>query len=129
MVVASGGNLYPLMFENILRQVPDLTHNWQVVFSLDGVREVMDIRVETQRTDIDVLQKEIHIQATELYPDLIKNLALGIFRMKVTALPIGTLRQGRKLRRIIDQRHYSAQPVEDNLSQQKFRSETVMTTA
>ena len=108
MVVASGGNLYPLMFEHILRNVPGLTHDWQVVFTLDGVREVMDIRVETDRGDIDVLEEEIHDQAKELYPDLIKNLALGIFRMKVTTYPTGALRRERKLRRMVDLRHFVA---------------------
>lgn len=108
MVVASGGNLYPLMFENILADIPGLTHDWQVVFSLDGIREVMDIRVETARCDSEILERQIHLRAQDLYPDLIKNLALGIFQMKVSTYAPGALRTGRKLRRMIDHRHYAA---------------------
>jgi len=36
MVVASGGNLYPLMFESILKDVTDISTDWQIVFKLRG---------------------------------------------------------------------------------------------
>jgi phenylacetate-CoA ligase len=104
LVVASGGNLYPLMFESILCDVPGVGRDWQVVFSLDGVREVLDLRVETERTDIDHLEQQIFNQARDLFPDLMKNFDLGIFQMKVTPYPPGYLRTGRKLRRMVDQR-------------------------
>ena len=84
LVVASGGNLYPLMFESILRDVPGLTRDWQVVFRLDGMREVLEIRVETERHDQERLEQQIFGRARTLFPDLMRNLALGIFRMEVT---------------------------------------------
>jgi phenylacetate-CoA ligase len=106
LVVASGGNLYPLMFDRILHDVKGLTHDWQVVFKLEGVREVLDINVESTRTDAAALEAEIHRYATELYPDLMKNLALGIFEMRVTIREPGTIRTRRKLRRLVDKRHF-----------------------
>ena len=105
LVVASGGNLYPLMFEQILREVPGLTFDWQVVFRLEGVREVMEIHVETDRADSAGLEADIHGRATDLYPDLMKNLALGIFQMRVVSRRPGTVRSARKLKRLIDLRH------------------------
>lgn len=108
LVVASGGNLYPLMFEGILRDVPGLTRDWQVVFTLEGMREVLEIRVETERTDIAALEEEIFNAATHLYPDLMKNFALGTFQMKVTPFAPGQLRTGRKLRRMVDRRFHAA---------------------
>ncbi len=110
LVVASGGNLYPLMFENILKDVPGLTHDWQVVFSLEGVREILEINVETNRTDLEALEAEIHAQATALYPDLMKNLALGIFEMRVIVQPPSTVRTARKLKRLVDRRHFEPAP-------------------
>jgi phenylacetate-CoA ligase len=109
MVVASGGNLYPLMFEKILDGVPGLTRDWQVVFTLDGMREVVDLRVETERTDTDELQQQIFERAGDLFPDLMKNFALGTFQMKVTRYPAGRLRTGRKLRRMVDRRFEHAE--------------------
>jgi phenylacetate-CoA ligase len=106
LVVASGGNLYPLMFDRILHDVPGLTHDWQIVFKLEGVREVLDINIETTRTDVQAIEAEIHKFATELYPDLMKNLALGIFEMRVTARQPGTIRTRRKLKRLVDKRHF-----------------------
>ncbi|MFI5378370.1 MAG: phenylacetate--CoA ligase family protein [Tepidisphaerales bacterium] len=114
LVVASGGNLYPKMFENMLRPVSGLTHDWQVVFLLEGIREVLEIHVETQRTDAAALRREIFAQASGQYPDLMKNLALGIFEMRVETHAPGEIRKTRKLKRMIDRRHFQpAAPIEE----------------
>jgi phenylacetate-CoA ligase len=104
LIVASGGNLYPLMFERILRAVPGLSYDWQVLFKLEGVREIMEIHVETTRPDTDEVTQEIHRQASLQYPDLMKNLALGIFEMRVLYRAPGEVRAARKLKRLIDLR-------------------------
>ncbi len=109
LVVASGGNLYPLMFENIIKQVPTLTHDWQVTFTLEGIREVLHIRVESSSSSHDTIRQAILAQAQEQYPDLMKNLALGIFQMRISVHPPGSLRPGRKLKRLVDLR-YAQQP-------------------
>jgi len=111
LVIASGGNLYPKMFEDILTPVPGLTNDFQVRFDLEGVREVMTIRVESTRTDAEVLEREIKQQASLQYPDLMKNLALGIFEMRIAVETPQSIRQGRKLKRIVDHRHFG--PVEE----------------
>jgi phenylacetate-CoA ligase len=113
LVVASGGNLYPLMFEHILQRVKGLTHDWQVVFKLEGVREILEINVESTRQDKETIESEIHKHATDLYPDLMKNLALGIFEMRVNVHPVETVRTARKLKRLVDRRHFTpAEPKE-----------------
>jgi len=110
LVVASGGNLYPLMFQRILEAVPGLTHDWQVVFTLEGVREVMAINVESAGADLQGLDAQVRRQITVQYPDLMKNLQLGIFQMRVVVHRPGTLRVGRKLRRLVDNRYGYALP-------------------
>ena len=46
LVVASGGNLYPLMFEEILKDVEGITSDWQIVFRLRGIKEIMEFNLE-----------------------------------------------------------------------------------
>ncbi len=106
LVVASGGNLYPKMFEDILRPVPGLTLEWQVVFRLEGIREVVEVHVETDRTDAAGLEADVHRSAAEQYPDLMRNLALGIFDLRVVTRRPGTVRTARKLKRLVDRRHF-----------------------
>lgn len=110
LVVASGGNLYPLMFERIMREVPGLSYDWQVVFKLEGIREIMEVHVETTRPDTAQVTEEIHRQATIQYPDLMKNLALGIFEMRIVYHEPGQVRSTRKLKRLIDQRFETSKP-------------------
>ena len=114
LVVASGGNLYPLLFENVFSAVPELTRDWQVVFYLDGIREVMELNVESESVDQNRILETVHQQMTLQYPDLMKNLALGIFSMTLVRHQPGTLRGGRKLRRLVDRRH--APPPEEPIS-------------
>ncbi len=110
LVVASGGNLYPLMFENILQSVQGHTHDWQVIFRLEGIREILELNVEAagNDTDQDQLRADIHRHATELYPDLMKNLSIGIFDMRIIVHQAGTLRVTRKLKRMVDLRYTNA---------------------
>ena len=107
LVVASGGNLYPKMFEDILRPIRGITHDWQVVFKLEGVREILEINVESTRSDFEDLEADIHRSATELYPDLMKNLGIGIFEMRLVVHPPQTVRTARKLKRMVDRRYYT----------------------
>ncbi len=105
LIVASGGNLYPLMFENILRPVVGLTHDWQVIFKLEALREIMEIHVESTRVEQDNLRRDIQQQMRLQYPDLIKNLDIGIFDLRIVKHPPGALRSNRKLKRMVDQRY------------------------
>ncbi len=112
LVVASGGNLYPLMFESIFKPVRGLTGEWQIIFRLEGMREILEMNVETDRLDMESLEKEIHRSCTEQYPDLMKNLALGIFEMRLVTHPQGSIRKGRKIRRMLDLRYASGTEAE-----------------
>jgi phenylacetate-CoA ligase len=105
LIVASGGNLYPLMFENILRPIPELTHDWQVQFKLEALREIMEMHVECAGIDESALQREIQQQIRLQYPDLMKNLDIGIFDMRIVVHPPGFLRSDRKLKRMVDHRY------------------------
>ena len=109
IVVTAGGNLYPQMFEKIIRPLTDPNCDWQVVFKLAGIREVMEIHVESVQQDKQAVESQLRKQMSQQYPDLMKNLGLGIFEMRLLLYPPGSLRKGRKLKRIVDKR-YVPQP-------------------
>ncbi|MBU1895119.1 MAG: AMP-binding protein [Candidatus Omnitrophica bacterium] len=108
IVVTSGGNLYPLMFEEILKDVDVITRDWQIIFSSRGVKEVMELHLERAK---DSIQEKIETQTFEniktKYPDLWKNLSFKTFDTDFVYHTPNTLRNGRKLIRLIDKRNLS----------------------
>lgn len=111
MVVASGGNLYPLMFEKILDDIEDITKDWRIIFKLNGIREVMEINLEArdsllrQSEQGNYLKDKVFNRMKERFPDLWKNYNLGIFDIDFVIHSPGELRKNsRKLRRLIDER-------------------------
>lgn len=106
LIVASGGNLYPLMFENILKDVEGITSDWQIVFRLQGIKEVMEYHVEVRPgADKNGLKAKVFANIRERYPDLWKNMEMAIFDTEFVHHEPGKLRTGRKLLRIIDRRY------------------------
>lgn len=107
LIVASGGNLYPLLFEEILKGVDSITADWQVVFFLRGIKEVMQFNMEARPgASTDGLRKNILDNIRARAPDLWKNYSIGIFEMDFAWHEPGTLRAGRhKILRIVDKRY------------------------
>jgi phenylacetate-CoA ligase len=105
LVVASGGNLYPLMFEEILKDVPYISKDWRVVFRLDGIKEVMEFHLESLKNEPKTIEDAVYSNIRERYPDLWKNYSIEIFRIDFLYHAPGSLRTGRKLIRVIDNRH------------------------
>jgi phenylacetate-CoA ligase len=106
MVVASGGNLYPLMFEEILKGIDGITSEWQIVFRLRGIKEVMEFHLEARGgRSGDAIKEDIFSGIRSLYPDLWKNLSIGVFEADFVYHEPGRVRTGRKLLRLVDKRH------------------------
>lgn len=106
MVITAAGNLYPLMFENIFKTIDGITLDWQVVFKLRGIKEVMEINLELKDTSAkDDIKDKVLSRIKDLYPDIWKNLEIGIFDMDFVFRQAGDLRKSRKLIRIIDKRY------------------------
>jgi phenylacetate-CoA ligase len=106
MVVTAGGNLYPLMFEEILKEIGGITHDWQIVIKNNGVKEVMEFNLElTDHTSGNDLKAEIFSNIQTQYPDMWKNMSLGIFSVDFKYHPPLTLRAARKLVRLLDKRN------------------------
>ncbi|MDD5136835.1 MAG: hypothetical protein PHN63_05775, partial [Candidatus Omnitrophica bacterium] len=107
MVVSAGGNLYPLMFEKIFKTVEGLMSDWQIVFKLRGLKEVMELNLELKDgASKDNVKENILTNIKELYPDIWKNYSISIFEMEFIYHPAGSLRAGaRKLIRLADKRY------------------------
>jgi len=106
MVVASGGNLYPLMFENILKSVETLTTDWQIILKLHGVKEIMEFNLELKSPETkDAVKERVFSNIKNLYPDLWKNLSLNTFDTGFVYHSPGTLRVNRKMIRLVDKRY------------------------
>lgn len=107
LIVASGGNLYPLMFEEILKDIEGITNDWQVVFYLRGIKEIMEFEIESREgVSKDALKEKILANIQERYPDLWKNYSIGIFEISFSYHAPGALREGRhKLLRVVDKRY------------------------
>ncbi len=107
MVVASGGNLYPLMFQEILKDIPGISNDWQVIFMLKGIKEVMQFHLETHTMNgaNKILEEKIFENIQRLYPDLWKNYMLGIFKIDFAYHLPNSIRTQRKMVRLVDRRY------------------------
>jgi phenylacetate-CoA ligase len=106
MVVAACGVLYPQMFERILGPLEgcDISRDWQVAMKMRGLREVMEIHVESAAGKADELRQMILKRISREYPDVTRHLSMDIYDLHVLVHPPGSLRGDRKLKRIVDAR-------------------------
>jgi phenylacetate-CoA ligase len=107
MVVASGGNIYPLMFEEVLKDVEGVTSDWQIVLYLRGIKEVMQFNLELKgNTSKEAVQENIFANIRNRYPDLWKNYSIAIFEIEFAYHNTGDVRsERRKLLRLVDNRY------------------------
>jgi len=103
MVVCGMGNVGPWVFEEILRGIDGAGDEWQAVLSNNGRFDVIELRVEVRGQE-SVVRDAVLANVKERFPDFWKNLQMGLYELRVTPVASGSLRTGRKLRRIVDDR-------------------------
>jgi phenylacetate-CoA ligase len=103
MVVCGMGNVGPWVFEEILRGIEGPGDEWQVVLTNNGRYDVIELKIEVRDPRSEVREQVLrHVR--ERFPDFWKNLQMGLYELEITAVEPGSLRTGRKLRRIVDER-------------------------
>ena len=118
MVNCGLGNISPWMFERVLENVGGLAHDWQVLVTRPGLRDAIEIKVEPlDGASHRLLERGIRASLEERFPDMARNVSMGLCDMSVVVVPRGTLRTGRKLRSIVD------------LRKTLFRAEAAVTSA
>lgn len=110
MVVCGMGNVGPWVFEELLRGVEGATSEWQVLLGNNGHRDTLELRIETASMDGAALERAVFASLRERFPDFWKNLEMRLYELRVVAVPRGTLRTARKLRRIVDERRLVTVP-------------------
>jgi phenylacetate-CoA ligase len=104
MVMLGGEGVAPALFEAILAEVPQVSGNWQVVIRRDDHRDVCELRLELEGGDVDSVAPRIKDAMREKFDTTWKDHQLGLFDLRFVEVPRGTLRQERKLRRLVDER-------------------------
>jgi phenylacetate-CoA ligase len=105
MVVMGAGNMYPEIFERVLHDVEGVSENWQVAVRQEGIHDILEFRLElTNGIDHTSVENAVRKNFEARYPDVWANQLCGMYRVEFRLLPPGSLEQGRKPRRLVDER-------------------------
>ncbi|CAN5576705.1 phenylacetate--CoA ligase [soil metagenome] len=105
MVVCGMGNISPWVFGEMLSGVDDVTDEWQVRIWHEDLKDVIEILVESDFYDNPMGEESILTKVKEnlrtKFPDFQKNLEMQLYCLRVSPVRRGSLRTGRKLRRLV----------------------------
>jgi len=105
MVVMGAGNMHPEIFERILHDVEGISGNWQVAVRQEGLQDVLEFRLElTNGVGPERVEQEVRRNLEARYPEVWANYLCDMYRLDFCYLPLGTLRDRRKARRLVDER-------------------------
>jgi phenylacetate-CoA ligase len=105
MVVMGAGNMYPEVFEHVLHDVEGLSDNWQVAVRQEGIHDILEFRLElTNGINAAAVENAVRKNLEARYPDVWANHLCGMYRLEFRIFPLGSLGQGRKPRRLVDER-------------------------
>jgi len=101
----------PWVFAEILRDVNGSAPDWQAIIRHGEQRDVIELHLETDsHARADELEAIVLRHLRDRFPDFWKNHEMKLYDLRLTTSPPGTLRNGRKLRRVVDQRQMQASP-------------------
>jgi phenylacetate-CoA ligase len=99
------GDVHPDLFANLLRGAPGVSDEWQVALIQRGLRPVFEFRVEVEGSGArDSIISHLHRRLAESYPPLWAKTQQQMCDISVRLIRPGSLRTGRKLRRLVDER-------------------------
>ncbi len=105
MVNCGMGNLSPWFFEQLLEALPAITSDWQVGVLRTGNRDTIEFRLELREgSTAEDVTEQVKQRVKERIPDSWRNYTLGLFEFGFRFVTPGSLRTGRKLRRLVDER-------------------------
>ena len=105
MVNCGMGNLSPWFFEQLLDDLPEITRDWQVGVLRTGNHDTIEFRVELRDgASSEAVMDAIRQRVKDRIPDSWRNYQLKLFEFDFRFGLPGSLRAGRKLRRLVDER-------------------------
>ena len=106
MVVMGAGNMYPEIFERVLHDVAGLSENWQVAARQEGLHDILEFRLELSNgISTATVEQKVRENLKARYPDVWANQDCGMYRLEFRFLAPGSLSQGRKPKRLVDERN------------------------
>ena len=105
MVVCGMGNVGPWVFEEIMRGVAGVEDEWQVVVKQESHQDIVELRLETsERSSHPNVEQAILLNLRDRFSDFWKNYEMKLYDLRVIPCASGSLRNGRKLQRVVDKR-------------------------
>jgi phenylacetate-CoA ligase len=112
MVVCGMGNVGPWVFAEVLRKVNGHGADWQAVIKHDGRRDVVELHVELEHFDHQPdVERAVLANLRAGFADFWKNYEMKLYEFRVVPCEPGSLRNGRKLKRVLDQREMALRRV------------------
>ena len=105
MVVCGMGNVGPWVFAELLKDVPGPGTDWQAVILHNGRQDVVELRVEIESLAYQLeIERAVLRNLRERFADFWKNYEMKLYDFRVVPCAPGSLRPGRKLKRVLDER-------------------------
>src|SRR5712691_2276157 len=105
MAVCGMGNVGPWVFEEVLRNVKGHGADWQAVIKHDGKRDVVELHIELDHSNHQPdIERAVLDNLRAGFADFWKNYEMKLYEFRVVPCEPGSLRNGRKLKRVLDQR-------------------------
>lgn len=106
MIACVWGDVYPEFFEDLLRGIDGIGDEWQVAIGESGLRPIVEFRLESSGDSSarEAIDGAIRTRVAARHPPLWAKTQHGLCDIVVCLLPPGTLRTGRKIRRLVDER-------------------------
>ena len=111
IVASVWGNVHPGFFETILGSVPGITDEWQVALREREGKQWFQFRLEAENGSVDkAVTERLILKAIETEHPLAWQAYLQkLADVEFVFYPKGTLRKGRKLLRLVDERRSEAE--------------------
>jgi phenylacetate-CoA ligase len=106
MIACVWGDVYPELFEDLLRGAGGIGDEWQVALVQPGLRPAFEFRLESSGGVETQRAVEAHVTArlAERYPPLWAKTQQRLCDVRIRFVSPGSLRTGRKIRRLVDER-------------------------
>ena len=100
------GDVHPELFEDLLSSVEGIGDEWQVALRQEGLRPVFEFRLESSGGACvqEAADSRIRARLVQRYPALAAKTQQRMCDVVIRLMPPGTLRRGRKIRRLLDER-------------------------
>ncbi|MBI2350738.1 MAG: phenylacetate--CoA ligase family protein [Deltaproteobacteria bacterium] len=107
IVASVWGNVHPDFFEGILDSIPAVSDDWQVALKEKDGKQSFEFRLELENgaSRHDEIQSQIFTAIQKNHALAWQGYLQGLAGIEFVFLPRGSLRKGRKLLRLVDERH------------------------